>query len=45
VPPELQALADNRRLGATAIQGLPGTVRTLLDEWLQEGWAHWDPQP
>lgn len=45
VPPELQALADNRRLGATAIQGLPDTVRTLLDEWLQEGWAHWDPQP
>jgi 50S ribosomal protein L16 3-hydroxylase len=43
--PELQALADQRQLGATALQGLPGPVLALLDEWLQEGWVHWVPQP
>lgn len=43
--PELQALADQRQLGATALQGLPGPVRALLDEWLREGWVHWVPQP
>jgi 50S ribosomal protein L16 3-hydroxylase len=39
--PELQALADQRRLGAGALQGLPPAARAAIDEWLREGWVHW----
>ncbi|CAM5198378.1 50S ribosomal protein L16 3-hydroxylase OS=Castellaniella defragrans OX=75697 GN=HNR28_002918 PE=4 SV=1 [Castellaniella defragrans] len=37
----LKTLADQRRLGAAALQGLPPEARAALDEWLQEGWVHW----
>jgi len=39
----LQALADQRCLAADEVRRLPPTILALLDEWLQEGWAHWEP--
>ena len=40
--PGLEALADQRALDADEVRRLaPGTL-ALLDEWLQEGWLHWE---
>ncbi|CAM5788130.1 cupin domain-containing protein [Castellaniella caeni] len=39
--PALQTLADERALPAEAIRALDAHTRAHLDEWLQEGWAHW----
>ncbi|WP_269496107.1 JmjC domain-containing protein [Castellaniella sp. S9] len=39
--PGLEALADRRWLAAEAVRALPAGVRSMLDEWLEEGWAHW----
>ncbi|MGB3425508.1 MAG: cupin domain-containing protein [Castellaniella sp.] len=40
--PGLQALADQRTLEADAVRRLPSETLALLDEWLQEGWLHWE---
>ena len=37
----LEALADRRSLEAEAVRALPPEVLAMLDEWLEEGWAHW----
>jgi 50S ribosomal protein L16 3-hydroxylase len=39
--PGLQALADQRCLPAGAVRELSAAARSMLDEWLHEGWAHW----
>lgn len=41
VEPGLQALADQRTLGAAAVHLLPPATLAMLDDWLQEGWIHW----
>ncbi|WP_417251570.1 JmjC domain-containing protein [Castellaniella sp.] len=38
----LHALADTRSLPAQDIALLPADNLSALDEWLQEGWAHWE---
>ncbi|HEX7386933.1 MAG TPA: cupin domain-containing protein [Castellaniella sp.] len=38
---ELKTLADSRQLGPIALQRLAPEARAMIDEWLQEGWAHW----
>ncbi|MBV2180855.1 MAG: cupin domain-containing protein [Castellaniella sp.] len=40
--PALQALADHRTLPADDLRALRPETLALLDEWLQEGWAHWE---
>lgn len=40
--PALEALADQRSLPADSLRGLTPDVLAMLDEWLQEGWAHWE---
>ena len=40
--PALAALADQRMLDADAVRALSDDVLTVLDEWLQEGWLHWE---
>ncbi|MGB6241082.1 MAG: cupin domain-containing protein [Castellaniella sp.] len=40
--PALAALADQRSLPAADLQALSPDTLALLDEWLQEGWAHWE---
>lgn len=40
--PALETLADRRALPAGDIRPLSLETRALLDEWLQEGWAHWE---
>lgn len=40
-----KALADARGLSADQVRALPAATRAVLDEWLAEGWAHWEPAP
>ena len=40
--PALEALADQRSLSADELRNLPPDALSMLDEWLQEGWAHWE---
>ncbi len=40
--PGLEALADRRALDADAVRRLSPDTLALLDEWLQEGWLHWE---
>ncbi|MER1966077.1 cupin domain-containing protein [Castellaniella sp. GW247-6E4] len=37
----LETLADRRWLPAEAVRTLPPDALSMLDEWLEEGWAHW----
>lgn len=39
----LHALADQRALPGPDIAALAPEIRAVLDEWLQEGWLHWQP--
>lgn len=38
----MQLLADTRRLDARAVARLSDGAREVLDDWLQQGWAHGD---
>ncbi|MGB3274899.1 MAG: cupin domain-containing protein [Castellaniella sp.] len=40
--PGLQTLADRRALEADDVRRLSPETLALLDEWLQEGWLHWE---
>jgi 50S ribosomal protein L16 3-hydroxylase len=40
--PGLEALADRRALEADEVRRLAPETLALLDEWLQEGWLHWE---
>lgn len=39
--PGLEALANQRSLSIAELQTLAPDTLALLDEWIQEGWAHW----
>lgn len=38
----LRQLADERELPCTAMEPLDNVTRTMLDEWLDEGWLHYE---
>jgi 50S ribosomal protein L16 3-hydroxylase len=40
--PGLETLADRRALEADAVRRLAPETLALLDEWLAEGWLHWE---
>ncbi|HET8704054.1 cupin domain-containing protein [Castellaniella sp.] len=40
--PGLEALADQRMLDAGTVGQLPPETLAVLDEWLSEGWLHWE---
>ena len=40
--PALAALADQRTLDAEGLRTLSAEALAMLDEWLQEGWVHWE---
>lgn len=38
----LRQLADQRELACHTLQAVDTTTRTMLNEWLEEGWLHYD---
>src|SRR5690606_18114663 len=40
--PALAVLADQRTLDADGVRTLSPEALALLDEWLEEGWIHWE---
>lgn len=43
--PALRQLADDRELACQLMQPLDTATRIMLDEWLDEGWLHYESTP